>query len=147
MCRISTTSVYLPRTSRAARKPTASSPPCPLLLRSRRNSKAKRRPTELWRYVKLRIGHGQTVRHRIGKTDRAGVLFRRISRCGCEAAGNIFPRNVWLPDERPRLGKGRGAAALARLPTGGDAGSGVAGPLQYVQYSRKSGAESVFAAG
>src|SRR5260221_8330585 len=54
---------------------------------------------------------------------------------------DVLPRNVRLPDECTRLGKGRGDAGVRGIPAGGDGGRGGSGAVQHVLDSRQGGAE------
>src|SRR5207302_9459002 len=58
-------------------------------------------------------------------------------------AENFLPRDFRLPDECPRLRKGRGNAGAGRISAGGDGRAGRSHSLQHMFDPRQSGAESL----
>src|SRR5207244_11423814 len=52
------------------------------------------------------------------------------------AAKNFLPRNLRLPDERPRFRKGRWHASLSGIPAGSYRRGSRSGPLQHLLYPR-----------
>src|SRR5208337_3726443 len=63
------------------------------------------------------------------------------------SAEDFLPGNLWLPDERPRLGKGRGDAGAAGIPAGGNGRAGGPDPVQHLLHPRQGRAESLSSPG
>src|SRR5258708_40355631 len=69
--------------------------------------------------------------------NRAGYTYDYVRRF----PQDLLPRNLRLPDERARLGKGHWHAGARGLPAGADGGGGRPDSLQHLLHPRQGRAE------